>query len=423
MLGGAMEWDESAARQFDINNDRFDALRTLGSTLNEVSDLDMTMETVLSEARRFIGAEAGSIYVRRDGRLILSYAQNDSFDEKGQKKLASYVNQELPVNTNSMASFVVREGVTLNVPDAYNIEVDRPYRFKSDLDKKTGYTTRSTLSLPLKDIRSNVIGVLQLINRRDSSGEIQPFDRTDEELMLIFSTTAALALERTDLIRQMLLRSIKMAELRDHRETVYHAQRVGALAAMLYGEWAARRNLDPVEVKRNTDNLRMAAMLHDVGKVGVSDSVLNKPGRLTQQEREEMQRHVQIGIQVFAPIKTALDEMIADVILNHHERWDGRGYPGWIDPATGLALSGHRTDDGKPKGKKGEEISIFGRVAALADVFDALSSTRVYKDAFDEDLVCQILMQESGHHFDPELVDILLKNLDNARTLRERFPE
>lgn len=405
------------------NERQFDALRTLGATLNTVSDLDAIMESVLTQARRFVEAEAGSIYVREEGRLMLCYAQNDSFDETSRRKLTSYISQEITVNANSMASFVARGGQALNVPDAYNISEGAPYRFKSDLDKKTGYLTRSSLSLPLKDIRSKVIGVLQLINRRGPDGKIQPFDNADEEMLLIFSTAAALALERTQLIRQTLLRSIKMAELRDKRETVQHAQRVGNLAALLYGEWAAKRGLDPVQVKNDCENLRMAAMLHDVGKVGISDRVLNKPGRLSPEERVEMQRHVLIGMEVFAPIKSTLDELIADVILNHHERWDGRGYPGWIDPVTCLPVPGHRTEDGRPVGKKGEEISIFSRATALADVFDALSSTRVYKEAFDEDLVCQILMQESGHHFDPELVDILLKNLDKARAARERFQD
>ncbi len=411
-----MENHDSLERQFE-------ALRTLGATLNTVSDLDVILEAVLTQARRFVGAESGSIYVREEGRLILRYAQNDSFDEDNKKQLASYLNQELTVNTNSMASFVARAGLILNVPDAYNISEDKPYRFKSDLDQKTGYLTRSSLSLPLKDIRSKVIGVLQLINRRDCSGQLAAFDDMDEGMMLLFSTTAALALERTQLIRQTILRSIKMAELRDRRETVHHAQRVGNLAALLYGEWAARRNLDSAEIKTNCENLRMAAMLHDIGKVGISDRVLNKPGRLSPEERLEMQRHVQIGIEVLSPIKSALDELVADVIFNHHERWDGRGYPGWIDPATGLPLPGHHAEDGRPSGKKGEEISIYSRATALADVFDALSSARTYKEAFDEDLVCQILMQESGHHFDPELVDILLKHLDSARAVLARFQD
>jgi HD-GYP domain-containing protein (c-di-GMP phosphodiesterase class II) len=206
-------------------------------------------------------------------------------------------------------------------------------------------------------------------------------------------------------------------------ESTTHAQRVAALAVMLYEEWARKRSADPHSLKRELGRLRVAAMLHDVGKVGIPDSILNKPGRLAPTERQEMEKHVLLGTRLFEPVYSGLDVMTHDVILNHHERWDGRGYPGWINPETGLPLPGHHGQNHRAVGKKGEEISIFGRVTAVADVFDALISPRLYKEAFDEELVIQIMLQESGHHFDPELVDILLTNFERAKRIRNRFPE
>ena len=410
-----------------MEHEKYDALRKLATTLNRVSDLDIMMETILSEARRFVGAEAGSIYIREGDKLIFAYSQNDHFAKEAQtdesKPEISYKNLELPLTGNALASYTARENRLLNISDAYAIPLERPYRFQPDFDRKTGYVSRSILTLPLTDIRGNSIGVLQIINRLDEEGRAQPFDREDEELMMIFSSTAAMALERAQLVRQMILRSIKMAELRDPRETTYHAQRVAGLAVLLYEHWAKKRGASPGDIKRGVDHLRMAAMLHDVGKVGVPDLILNKPGRLDAAERLEMEKHVLIGLKLFEPLSSGLDSMIHDVILGHHERWDGRGYPGWINPVTGLPLSGHRGENGRPKGRKGEETSIYGRVTALADVYDALNSRRIYQDAFDEDLVCQILLQESGHHFDPELVDILLTNLPAAKNIRKRFPE
>ena len=407
-----------------ISHEKYAALRTLAATLNSVSDLDVVMETILIEARRFVGAEAGSIYTREGGKLIFAYSQNNATDKMVLTKEARGVkNLEIPLVGNSLASYVARENMTLNIPDAYDIPLEAPYRFDQEFDRKTGYVTRSILTLPLNDIRGQVIGVLQVINRLGEGGRVEAFDCEDEELMQIFSSTAAMSLERAQLVRLMLLRSIKMAELHDPRETAVHAQRVAALSVVLYTEWARRRSLDPAVIKRDLDHLRMAAMLHDVGKVGIPDLILNKPGRLDAAERLEMEKHVLIGLRLFEPISSSLDAMIHEVILNHHERWDGRGYPGWVNTDTGLPLPGRHGQNNRAVGKKGEEISIFGRVTAVADVFDALISPRAYKDAFDEDLVSQIMIQESGHHFDPELVDILLSNLDEAKKIRSRFPE
>lgn len=407
-----------------LEYEKYEAVRSLSDTLNKIVDLDVMMETILTEARRFVRAEAGSIYGRSGNKLVFSYSQNDwlqSLPEEGRP--AGYKNRKLPLTGNSLASYVAREKTTLNIADAYDIPLDKPYRFEPEFDRRTGYVTRSVLTMPLNDIRGENIGVLQVINPLDDKGKVRPFEADDEELMSIFSSTAAMALERTQMSRQMILRTIKMVELRDPLETVLHALRVGDLSAMLYECWAAGRNLNPEELRRDVGHLRMAAMLHDVGKIGVPDNVLTKHGRLNPQEMEEMRKHVEIGLKLFEPVTTALDAMIHDVILNHHERWDGTGYPGWLNLNTGLPMAGHFGPDDKPLGKKGEEISIFGRVTAVADVFDTLSSRRTYKDAFDEDLVCQIMLQESGHHFDPELIDCLLSSLDKAKEIRKLYPE
>ena len=404
-----------------MEHEKLDALRNLAITLNSVSDLDIMMETILTEARRFVGAQAGSIYINEGDRLILTYSQNDFFPKSG--GFLPYKYQELAITANSLAGYAARSGRLLNIADAYDIPSDSPYRFHPDFDRRTGYVTKSILTIPLTDIRKSVSGVLQIINRLDDEGKATAFTLEDEELMQLFSSTAAMALERAQLIRQMLLRTVKMAELRDPRETTPHARRVGAMAGELYKIWARRRGLDETTLKRNLDHLRIAAMLHDIGKVGVPDLILTKPGRLTLEERREMEKHVLIGLKLFEPISSELDLVIRQAIMGHHERWDGLGYPGWVDPETGALIPGHPELNGRPPGKKGEENSIFGRVTAVADVFDALSSRRVYKDAFDDALVQQIMEQESGHHFDPELVAILLDNQGKIHGIRNRFPE
>ena len=136
-----------------------------------------------------------------------------------------------------------------------------------------------------------------------------------------------------------------------------------------------------------------------------------------------MDKRDRIALHVLLPSASALDTVVREVIVGRHDRWDGLGYPGWVAPNTGKPLPDHPELDGRPQGKKGEENSIFGRVTAVADVFDALSSRRVYKDAFDDALVAQIMEQESGRHFDPELVEILLNNQGRIHEIRNRFPE
>ena len=111
------------------------------------------------------------------------------------------------------------------------------------------------------------------------------------------------------------------------------------------------------------------------------------------------------------------------VALTHHERWDGKGYPGYVDVSTGAALTDYALPDGTPRGKKSEEIPIFGRIVALADVYDALSSTRVYKEAWDESHVLYIIEKEAGHQFDPEIVEIFFASLNVLRSIQDRYQE
>jgi response regulator RpfG family c-di-GMP phosphodiesterase len=126
---------------------------------------------------------------------------------------------------------------------------------------------------------------------------------------------------------------------------------------------------------------------------------------------------------LFSERQSDFDEAAAQVALNHHERWDGNGYPGHVDVETGKAKKGNAHTDGRPKGKQGEQIPLYGRIVALADVFDALTSARVYKDAWDESRVLETIESESGRHFDPELVEIFFESLDFMRAIQRRYQD
>jgi len=162
-------------------------------------------------------------------------------------------------------------------------------------------------------------------------------------------------------------------------------------------------------------------MLHDVGKVAISDVILKKPAKFTPEEYAIMQHHTIYGAQLFEDAYSPLDIVALDISLNHHENWDGTGYPGWIDPFTGTLLK--VDSEGKPLGKKGEEIPLVGRIVALADVFDALSSRRVYKDPWTQDDVLEEIRKLAGTKFDPELVNVFFEIFPNIQQIRSLYPE
>ena len=163
----------------------------------------------------------------------------------------------------------------------------------------------------------------------------------------------------------------------------------------------------------------MAAMLHDVGKVAISDVILKKPGHFTRDEYEIMKTHTWYGARLFVNRQSEFDELAQLVALTHHENWDGSGYPGWVDPETGEPV--RTDDDGGALGKRGEEIPLYGRIVSIADVYDALLSKRVYKDAWNEDDALAEMHALRGTKFDPELVDIFFEILPSIRQVTEKY--
>jgi putative nucleotidyltransferase with HDIG domain len=230
-----------------------------------------------------------------------------------------------------------------------------------------------------------------------------------------------MALQRAQMTRTLILRMIAMSELRDPKETKFHVNRVASYSIELFEKWAHRRSMASDEINKNRDVLRMAAMLHDVGKVAISDVLLKKPGRFTTKERKIMEAHTFLGARLFLNKYSEMDEISAIVSLTHHENWDGTGYPGHVNILSGKPLKKDR--HGRAVGLKGDEIPIYGRVVAMADVYDALRSKRVYKEAWTEEDVLHEMQRLSGTKFDPDLVDVFFDILDVIRSVTARYPE
>jgi len=404
---------------------KLDTLMVLGIELNRIHDLDILLERVLTRARQFVNADAGSIYIREGTRLNFAHSQNATLEKRlpeGEKLI--YSTFSVPIDQKSIAGYAAATGKMLSIPDVYQLSPTKSYHFDKKFDEASGYVSRSMLTIPLMSSKKDVLGILQIINAQDQERRIQAFSRTDEKVMLHFAGIASVALERAQMTRAMILRMIRMAEMRDPKETGAHVNRVAGFSLEIYEQWAKRRGIDRKEIDKSRDILHMGAMLHDVGKVATSDLILKKPSQLSFEEYEIMKRHTIHGARLFSNLQSDYDEAAAIVTLNHHEKWDGTGYPGHVDPVTGKPLPGHAPPDGGPlPGKKGEEIPIFGRIVAIADVYDALSSKRSYKEPWDEARSIEIISQGAGTHFDPELVEIFLNQLAFIRAIQARYTE
>ena len=289
-----------------VKDKRMDYILQLINDLNQIQDLDLLLEKILQKARLFFNADAGSIYLREDDKLKFSYTQNDTLQKRlGKGKKLIYRIFSIPIDKSSIAGYVAESCISkkrkliLNIPDVYNLSDSLPYSFDSRFDEKAGYKTRSMLTVPMTNQNNELIGVLQLINAKDKKGEVVPFAHSDEPYMLRFADAAALALGRAQMTRNIILRMIRMAELRDPKETGVHVNRVGAYSVEIFETWAKKKGLDEDEIDKKKDILRMAAMVHDVGKVGISDTILKKPGRLTQEEYEIMKTHTYLGARLF----------------------------------------------------------------------------------------------------------------------------
>ena len=396
----------------------------LGLELTRIKDVDVLLERVLSEARNFVNADAGSIYIAEGDKLKIAYTQNDTlqYELTGGKKLI-YSTFTVPINHKSISGHVASTGDVLNISDVDRLPEGAPYSFDKHYDELSNYNTKSMLTFPLKNHREDVVGVLQLINAKQEDGTVTSFSEEDEPFVMYFANNAATAIERAMMTRDIILRMIGMAQLRDPKETGAHVNRVASYAVEIYEDWATRMGITGEELTRNRDILRMAAMLHDVGKVAISDTILKKPGRLDKEEFAIMKEHTFLGARLFANKFSDFDEAACIVALDHHERWDGNGYPGHIDAQSGKPLAGYELENGKARGKKGEETHPFGRVVAVADVFDALSSKRSYKDAWPEARVLDTMQESSGTQFDPEIIKSFFSILDIIRMIADRYPE
>lgn len=412
--------------------------------LNEIQDVDILLEKILTETRRIVNADAGSIYVvsgMHNTNLQIKYSQNDTQLKElppGEKLPYSFFS--FPINDKSIAGYVASMGTALNIEDAYNLSPELPFKFNELSDLTTNYRTKSMLTIPLKMANGTLLGVLQIINARDKEGNVISFDADAELYINHFATAAVQALEHAYNTQNMVKRMLKMSEFRDPKETYPHVERVSSFALEIYDRWAFNHNVPEEERHRFRDNLKVAAKFHDIGKVGISDVILKKTfPRFTDEERNVMKGHTCLGAMLFYPPESLLDRMIIDVALHHHERFDGgaNGYPGYFDLENHATVETPDSEDdfdeenrfeiGGPvnvlRPLKGTEIPLASRIVAVADVFDALSHKRCYKQAWSVNDAFAEIQNGAGKQFDPEVVLAFMKIHDRIMSILMAIPD
>lgn len=231
----------------------------------------------------------------------------------------------------------------------------------------------------------------------EGAGELSDLEKN---LLEIFSNNISNAFENTslnlklqDAQKEIIYTLGEISEVRS-KETGNHVKRVAEFTKLLTLKYGLSES--------EAETISLASAMHDIGKLGIPSSILNKPGKLTEEEFEIIKTHSAIGYDMLKNSSNEIIRTASIIAFEHHEKYNGSGYP---------------------QGLKGKEINLYGRITAIADVFDALGSVRVYKPAWELDKILEYFKAQRGEHFDPELTDLFLKNIDEFLSIRDSFKD
>ena len=357
----------------DANNYLLAAIAKIARAVNTEQSLDELLLTIAEETRTVLNADRCSVFLYDKEKNELSSKIALGVD-KGELRFSA---------DKGFAGYAVKTGETIRIKDAY-----KDSRFNKEIDETTGYKTYNLLCMPMRNIKFEIIGVFQVLNKKDGD-----FTDNDEEILLAIGTNAGIAIENNLLlnIQQKMIQEQKqlftgfidtLAASIDARDkiTLGHSNRVKQYSELI----SNKLGLD----KDSTEIISKAAMLHDIGKIGIRDAVLQKKGTLTPEEYEHIKDHVRITYDILCKtnMNSAFAE-IAEIAASHHERFDGTGYF---------------------RGLKGENIPLGGRILAVSDVFDAITSDRHYRNRMPVEKALDIMIEGKNKHFDGKVVDAFL---------------
>ena len=334
---------------------------------NELDTTSKTLEGNLNYTRQYESAINSSIGIlKTDTDNIITYA-NEMYC-----RLSGYTLEELVGKSCKVSRSA--EHIAADVCDDITLRLSEKKVFNeilTNVAKDGSEYVLNTLFYPVEDLNGSVF----------------------EYLHVMFDITEVIQLNKEiiDTQKEVVYTMGAIGETRSE-ETGAHVKRVAEysyLLARLYGSSEEEANL-----------LKQASPMHDIGKVAIPDNILNKPGKLTFGEMEIMKTHARIGYEMLKHSNRSILKASATVALTHHEKWDGSGYP---------------------YGMKGDDIHLYGRITAIADVFDALGHERVYKEAWPMDEILIFFKEQRGKHFEPRLIDLFLDNLDMFLAIKEKF--
>jgi HD-GYP domain-containing protein (c-di-GMP phosphodiesterase class II)/HAMP domain-containing protein len=403
-----MRRNKQLSENLNLQQSRVNAINELEFNFNQIIDFDVQMGRVLLTVPQLIHAPMCCVFLPDGADFVLSYATRPEEAKEAGTSFIGYITQR----TGLLAQAIEANEHT-------TISVEKLNSAHGSLVEAAGIVGAAAAAIAMKSGSGETLGVLFVARQPNTTHA----SFTEQELTDLrhIATLISTALERRALKEKMMWSKVRMAESRDPSETGPHVNRVSVTAVEIFDGWAKRRGMRQEDSQFSRETLRMAAILHDVGKIGISDLILKKPGKLTQEEYEIMKHHSVLGV----PHLPGNDsEDAREVAMHHHERWDGRGYPGAV------SIENLSSDDQSllqmqlpSTGMKGDDIPLFARMVAIADVFDALSSHRAYKEAWAPERVEQEMRKESGKAFDPELIEIFFERLDRIRAARARYPE
>jgi len=344
-------------------------LLEVGKAISSTLDLNDLLRKIMQMATKVMRCETSTVYLvdRQTNELYFHIVQGDP-------NVGSKLQEiRLPMGTG-LAGWCAKENKPVIVPDTA-----KDPRFFKGADKKSGFVTRSMICVPMR-LKDEVIGVLQVLNR---TGDI-PFNDHDVEILEALANQAVSAIDNARLyenIQKVYLSTIEvLATAIDAKDpyTQGHSRRVTQYSVAI----AEEINMDRKEI----DSVRYAGLLHDVGKIGINDSIIRKPSRLTDEEYAIIKKHPEIGAKILRPVDFLADKVPG--VKHHHEYYDGRGYPDHL---------------------KGEEIPLIARIICVADAFDAMTTNRPYRKGLSFNTAVAELKKFSGKQFDPGCVDAFLK--------------
>lgn len=337
----------------------------VGFAVTSTLGLKEALEIVMEKSVDALSCERGSILLLHPQSNLLTIQASHGLDRETVRNTRLKIGERI-------SGWVVQHGEPVLVDD-----IEKDPRFGSRSSEK--YYTRSLLSVPLR-IRNETIGVLNVNNKKTKKA----FTESDLRLLTTLASQVSAAIQNTRLyhrVNEAYMNSIKaLASAIDERDhyTMSHSDNVTRYAVAI----AEEMKLSDSEI----EEVREAGQLHDLGKIGVHDSILNKPGKLTDEEWEEVKLHSVKGAKILEPL-TFLDGVI-DIIRQHHERYDGKGYP---------------------NGDKGKNIHIGARIMTVADAYDAMISERPYHKARSKEEAMKELKKESGKQFEPRVVEAFVR--------------